>query len=72
MAADFDPTTMVCAGLQSGGVDTCSGDSGGPLQAPRRRGVYRLVGITGWGDGCAEPECARHLHARRRHDPAVR
>jgi secreted trypsin-like serine protease len=53
--ADFDPGTMVCAGSQSGGVDTCAGDSGGPLEAPLGGGVYRLVGITGWGEGCAQP-----------------
>jgi secreted trypsin-like serine protease len=44
---------MVCAAAP--GKDTCSGDSGGPLQAPVGGGVYRLVGITGWGDGCARP-----------------
>jgi secreted trypsin-like serine protease len=52
---DFDSATMVCAGFQSGGVDTCFGDSGGPLEAPLSGGGYRLVGITSWGDGCAEP-----------------
>jgi trypsin len=51
---EFDPSTMVCAGFLSGGVDTCSGDSGGPLQAPVG-GTYRLVGTTSWGDGCAQP-----------------
>jgi len=51
--SDFDAATMVCAGFQSGGVDTCFGDSGGPLEAPLQGGGYRLVGITGWGQGCA-------------------
>lgn len=52
--SNFDPGTMVCAGFQSGGIDTCFGDSGGPLEAPLQDGGYRLVGITGWGQGCAE------------------
>ncbi len=50
----YDPGTMLCAGLPSGGVDTCFGDSGGPLEAALQGGGYRLVGLTGWGQGCAE------------------
>jgi hypothetical protein len=54
-AGQFDRNTMLCAGFQSGGADTCAGDSGGPLQAPLPGAGYRLVGITSWGVGCAEP-----------------
>jgi secreted trypsin-like serine protease len=49
----FNGSTMVCAGYTAGGIDTCYGDSGGPMQAGLQGGGYRLVGITSWGGGCA-------------------
>lgn len=51
----FDPATMLCAGYPRGGIDTCTGDSGGPLLAALPNGALRLVGATSYGDGCARP-----------------
>ena len=41
----------LCAGRVEGGVDTCAGDSGGPL----RDSTGLVVGITSWGVGCGRP-----------------
>lgn len=46
--------TMLCAGFQQGGADGCIGDSGGPLVINNLSGTYQ-VGISSFGDGCAEP-----------------
>lgn len=42
---------MICAGVVGGGIDACSGDSGGPM-------AYQgeLVGIVSAGNGCADPK----------------
>jgi trypsin len=61
--AYFNSSTMVCAGYAEGEIDTCFGDSGGPMQAALQGGGYRLVGITSWGEGCAQPD-APGVYAR--------
>jgi trypsin len=48
------PSTVICAGLAQGGVDTCQGDSGGGLYVPDDS-TWLVAGITSMGDGCARP-----------------
>jgi len=49
------PSDEICAGYPSGGVDTCDGDSGGPMFRANAAGKWVQVGIVSWGDGCARP-----------------
>lgn len=51
----FEPTTMVCAGEQLGGADSCNGDSGGPLVVSDASGALVQVGVVSFGFGCGYP-----------------
>jgi len=46
--------TQVCAGFSTGGIDSCVGDSGGPLYLIQN-GEQVQVGITSFGNGCGLP-----------------
>lgn len=46
--------TMLCAGVDEGGKDSCLGDSGAPLFA-EIDGVGVIVGIVSWAVGCGKP-----------------
>lgn len=47
----FHAPTMLCAGAP--GIDSCYGDSGGPLFATDASGPVHM-GIVSWGNGCAK------------------
>jgi secreted trypsin-like serine protease len=53
-------SSMICAGGGRARLDTCYGDSGGPLlvdgdDPPRPPQDYLLVGLVDFGNGCAQP-----------------
>jgi len=52
---DFIAQQMVCAGFPAGGVDSCNGDSGGPLAVHDAGGTRVLIGVVSFGNGCAQP-----------------
>ncbi|CAF1104166.1 unnamed protein product [Rotaria sp. Silwood1] len=47
-----DTQRQFCAGIKTGGKDTCRGDGGGPLMTFVNN-VWQLNGITSYGYGCA-------------------
>ena len=52
----IDVNTNICAsGLKGGGLGTCIGDSGGPLQCQLNNNQWFQFGITSWGSSCAKP-----------------
>ncbi len=52
----IDINTNLCAdGLKRGGLGTCIGDSGGPLQCRLSDRKWYQFGIISWGISCAKP-----------------
>ncbi|XP_078472868.1 coagulation factor X-like [Lampetra planeri] len=52
MGSKVITANMFCAGYETGGQDSCSGDSGGP-HATRYGSTWFLTGVVSWGKGCA-------------------
>nr|XP_033811976.1 complement factor I [Geotrypetes seraphini] len=46
---------MECAGTYDGSIDSCKGDSGGPLICYDSHNVAYVWGIVSWGENCGQP-----------------
>lgn len=49
----FISENMICAGYRRGKVDSCAGDSGGPLLI-QRQNKWFVYGVTSFGEGCGK------------------
>ncbi|XP_076802162.1 serine protease 55-like [Clavelina lepadiformis] len=53
LPTSVDSASMLCAGYENGGKDTCNGDGGGPLMCQRKDSCeWYVAGITFFGKGC--------------------
>lgn len=54
LPAGLNKDSQLCAGSRYEAKDTCSGDSGGPLQVlhNEHKCMYKIVGVTSFGRGC--------------------
>jgi secreted trypsin-like serine protease len=65
----FIPDSMMCAGKKAtsstsgDGVDSCIGDSGGPMVVSDGAGGWKLVGVVSWGLGSCANEKTRGVYA---------
>jgi len=50
---DLESHHVICAGYKEGRIDSCAGDSGGPLLV-ERQGRWHVYGVTSFGDECGK------------------
>ncbi|KAJ8705376.1 hypothetical protein PYW07_011203 [Mythimna separata] len=48
----YDHTKQMCYGSNFEIVDTCEGDSGGPLQVSNSKCLFHVIGVTSYGKDC--------------------
>lgn len=66
----FNPATQLCAGVKASsatsgdGIDSCNGDSGGPLFVSDGIGGHKQVGVVSWGMGYCANEKTRGVYSK--------